>query len=233
MLAVLDALDGEPLTIRELARRTGLPLATVHRVVVRLVEWGGAERVPGGVRPGLRLFELGQLVPQRARLRELALPFMGDLYAVTHEVVSLAILDGTDTVWVEQLSGRLAPPVPSRVGGRLPAHVTAAGKLLLAFAPDALEALCTAGLPRHGPGTITEPERLRTEIAGIRERGIAFNREESSRGVLGVAAPVTDRDGTVLAALALAVERRSRSTPEAMVPALRTAALSLGRAVRS
>ena len=81
------------------------PLATVHRVVVRLVEWGGLERVPGGVRPGLRLFELGQLVPQRARLSELALPFMGDLYAVTHEVVSLAILDGTDTVWVEQLVG--------------------------------------------------------------------------------------------------------------------------------
>ena len=233
MLAVLDALEVEPLTIRELARRTELPLATVHRVVVRLLEWGGLERVPGGVRPGLRLFELGQLVPQRARLRELALPFMGDLYAATHEVVSLAVLDGTDTVWVEQLAGRLAPPVPSRVGGRLPAHVTAAGKLLLAFAPDAAEALCAAGLPRHGPGTITEPERLRAELAGIRERGIAFNREESRRGVLGVAAPVVDRDGTVLAALALAVERRSRSTPEAMVPALRTAALSLGRAASS
>ena len=60
MLAVLDALDTDPLTIRELARRTELPLATVHRAVARLLEWGGLERVPGGVRPGLRLFELGQ-----------------------------------------------------------------------------------------------------------------------------------------------------------------------------
>jgi DNA-binding IclR family transcriptional regulator len=230
MLAVLDALDVEPRTIRELAARTGLSLATVHRIVVRLVEWGALERVAGGVQPGLRLFELGQLAPARGNLREIALPFMGDLYAATHEVVSLAVLDGTDTVWLEQLSGRLAPPVPSRVGGRLPAHVTAAGKALLAFAPETVEALCARGLERHGPGTITDPERLRAELAGVRERGIAINREESRAGVLGVAAPVW-RDGAVVAALALAVARRSRSSPEAMAPAVRTAALSLGRAL--
>ncbi|HEY6888482.1 MAG TPA: IclR family transcriptional regulator [Solirubrobacter sp.] len=230
MLAVLDALDVEPRTIRALAERTGLSLATVHRIVARLIEWGALERVPGGVQPGLRLFELGQLVPARGNLREIALPFMGDLYAATHEVVSLAVLDGTDTVWLEQLSGRLAPPVPSRVGGRLPAHVTAAGKALLAFAPHTVETLYARGLDRHGPGTITDPERLREELAGVRERGIAINREESRRGVVGVAAPVIS-DGTVVAALALAVARRSRSSPEAMTPAVRTAALSLGRAL--
>jgi IclR family transcriptional regulator, acetate operon repressor len=229
MLAVLDALEPDPSTIRELARRTELPLASVHRIVVRLIAWGALERVPGGVRPGLRLFELGQLVPAREGLREIALPFMGDLYAATHEVVSLAVLDGTDTVWIEQLAGRLAPPVPSRVGGRLPAHVTAAGKVLLAHAPHVVD---TLRLERHGPGTITDPSRLRVELAEVRERGIAINREESRRGVLGVAAPVVARDGTVVAALALAVARRSRSSPEAMAPAVRTAALALGRALR-
>ena len=228
MLAVLDALEVEPLTIRELARRTDLSLASVHRIVVRLVAWGALERVVGGVRPGLRLFELGQLVPARDGLREIALPFMGDLYAATHEVVSLAVLDGTDTVWLEQLSGRLAPPVPSRVGGRLPAHVTAAGKVLLAHAGDVVD---TLRLERHGPGTITDPDLLRAELRAVRERGIAINREESRRGVLGVAAPVVTRDGVVVAALALAVARRSRSSPEAMAPAVRTAALSLGRAL--
>ena len=120
------------------------------------------------------------MLPQRARLAEAALPFMSDLYAATHEVVALAVLDGTDTVWLEQLSGRLAPPVPSRVGGRLPAHVTAAGKALLAFAPEVVDALCARGLERHGPGTITDPEALRVALAEIRERGVAINREESS-----------------------------------------------------
>lgn len=232
MLAVLDALDERPVTLRELARRTGLPLTTVHRAVAPLIEWGGLERVPGGLQPGLRLFELGQLVPQRTRLRDLALPYLGDLYAATHEVVSLAVLDGTETVWIEQLEGRLAPPVPSRIGGRLPAHVTAAGKVLLAWAPAAVDALCAAGLDRHGPGTITEPKRLRAELATITERGVAINREESRGGVLGVAAPVFGRGDVPVAALALAVARRSRSSPEAMAPAVRTAALALSRAVR-
>jgi DNA-binding IclR family transcriptional regulator len=231
MLAVLDALDGDPVTLRELARRTGLPLSTVHRAVGPLLAWGGVERVRGGIRPGLRLFELGQLVPQRVQLRELALPHMGDLYAATHEVVALAVLDGTETVWIEQLAGRLAPPVPSRVGGRLPAHVTAAGKVLLAAAPAAVDALCAAGLERHGPGTITDPRRLRAELATIAERRIAINREESRKGVLGVAAPVLGRGGVPVAALALAVARRSRSGPEAMAPAVRTAALALSRAL--
>ena len=231
MLAVLDALDGEPVTLRELARRTGLALTTVHRAVVPLLEWGGVQREAGGLRLGLRLFELGQLVPQRTQLRELALPYMGDLYAATHEVVSLAVLDRTETVYIEQLSGRLAPPVPSRVGGRLPAHVTAAGKALLAFAPTAVDALCAEGLVRHGPGTIIEPERLRADLASIVERGVAINHEESRQGVLGVAAPVFGADGVPVAALALAVARRSRSSPEAMAPAVRTAALALGRAV--
>jgi DNA-binding IclR family transcriptional regulator len=229
MLAVLDALEREPLTIRELARRTGLSVSSVHRVVMRLHTWGGLERTEGGVRAGLRLFELGQLVPARAELRELALPFMTDLYAATHEVVSLAVLDGSDTVWLEQLSGRLAPQVPSRVGGRLPAHVTAAGKVLLAAADDVVEALV---LDRHGPGTITDAGALRRELAEIRARGFAINREESTVGVLGVAAPVVGADGRVIAALALAVARRSRFSPEAMAPAVRTAALSLGRVLQ-
>jgi IclR family transcriptional regulator, acetate operon repressor len=233
MLAILDVLDGEPLTLRELARRTGLPLTTVHRATAHLLEWGGLERVAGGVRPGLRLFELGQLVPQRARLREVAQPYMGDLYEATHEVVSLAVLDGTETVWIEQLAGRLAPPVPSRVGGRLPAHVTAAGKALLAHAPEAVDALCAGGLSRHGPGTITDEGVLREALAQVRERGIAINREESRAGVLGVAAPVfAGRDAPPVAALAVAVARRSRSSPEAMAPAVRVAAASLSRALR-
>jgi DNA-binding IclR family transcriptional regulator len=109
----------------------------------------------------------------------------------------------------------------------LPAHVTAAGKVLLAYGPDIVDSL---SLDRHGPGTITDPAALRAELAGVRERGIAVNREESRAGVLGVAAPVW-RDGAVVAALALAVARRSRSSPETMTPAVRIAALSLGRAL--
>jgi DNA-binding IclR family transcriptional regulator len=80
---------------------------------------------------------------------------------------------------------------------------------------------------RYGPGTLTDPARLRAELAAVAEQGFAINREESRAGVLGVAAPVAGG----AAALALAVDRRSRSSPEAMAPAVRTAALALSRAL--
>src|SRR4051812_20128199 len=112
-LALVDvvAAAGEPIGVRELARRSGVPRSTVSRLTAALVDWGGLERDGGGrLRPGLRLFELGQRVPRQRSLRDAALPAMQDLLTATGEVVHLAVLDGADTVCIEQLAGRLAPP---------------------------------------------------------------------------------------------------------------------------
>ncbi|GAA4854200.1 IclR family transcriptional regulator [Pseudonocardia benzenivorans] len=233
-LTVLTAfrLGDDELSLAEIVRRTGIAKATVHRLVSELAEWQVVERSPGGgVRLGMRLFELGQLVPRQLGLREAAVPFLADLFEATHETIHLATPDGTEVVYVQKLEGRSGPRVPSRVGGRMPMHCTGVGKAILAFAPpELLDDVLRAGLTRRAPRTIIAPGLLHAELARIRERGVAYEREESGVGVTCVAAPVLDADGRALAALSI-TGWVNRFDAERLAPAVRTAALGLTRAL--
>ena len=138
LLAVLDAFTRErpALTLSDIARDVGVPLSTAHRLVAELCAWGGVERDEDGrYRVGLRVWELGALAPRGLGLREAALPFMEDLYEVTHENVQLAVCDGTDLVFDEHIAGRSAVGVITRVGGHFTLPPTGVGLVVLAHAP--------------------------------------------------------------------------------------------------
>jgi DNA-binding IclR family transcriptional regulator len=139
VVTLLDAFTPSTpeLSLGELARTTGLPVSTTYRLVSELVAWGGLERAEGGTgyRIGVRLWEIGALAPRSATLREVALPFLQDLYQATLENVHLAVLDGREALYVDTIAGRGAVPVRSRRGGRLPLHATGVGKVLLATLP--------------------------------------------------------------------------------------------------
>ena len=231
--AVLDAFEADTpeLGISELARRTGLAKSTAHRMAGELVRLGWLEQSGAKVRLGLRLFELGQLVPRQRTLREAALPFMEDLREATASNVHLAVLEGIEVVYVEILRVRDSQPLPSRVGGRMPAHATGVGKAILAFSPpDVLKARVEAGLVRRTAYTVIMPGALLRELATIRETGISFDRQESAMGVVCAAAPVFGADGRVLGSLSV-TGRAERLDTERMAPAVRTAALALSRAL--
>src|SRR5690606_17299437 len=137
VLAILEVFDQEHLvlTLSEISRRAGLSLSTTHRLVGELREWGALERSSDGrYAIGMRILELGSLEPQGLRLREIALPFLGDLQAATNANVHLAVRDGHDVVYVESLRARGGAPVLSRLGGRWPLHATGTGLVLLAHA---------------------------------------------------------------------------------------------------
>ena len=228
MLSAFRPGDDE-LTLAELHRRTGLAKPTVHRLLAELTGWDVVERTPTGIRLGMRLFELGQLVPRQRGLLEAAAPFLADLFEATHETVHLAVPDGTEVVYVQKLDGRRGPKVSSRVGGRMPAHCTGVGKALLAFGPpERLGTVLEAGLTRLTPRTIIAPGLLRTELAATRERGVALEREESAVGITCVAAPVFDADGTAIAAISI-TGWINRLDPDRLAPAVRTAALGVSR----
>jgi DNA-binding IclR family transcriptional regulator len=220
-------------TLSELARRTGLPLTTAHRLVGELEQWGGLERgADGQFRIGLRLVELAALCPRGVGLRDIALPYMQDLYEATHQNVQLAVRDGTDGVYIERIAGREAVAVRTRIGAHWPLHATGVGLVLLAFAPPAVqEAVLAAPLRRFTPYTIGEPAVLRRVLADVRRTGVSFSDRQIDEDAYSVGAPVYGPDGGCVAALSVVVGydapgRASWGT------AVRAAALGISRRLR-
>ena len=203
VLSVLEAFStGAPrLSLKQLAESTGLPQSTTYRLASELVAWGGLERVEGGgYQIGLRLWESVRWPwgkPARNRL-----PFMQDLYDATRENVHLAILDGTEALYIEKITGRGAARVVSRRGGRLPLHATGVGKVLLAYGPgDLLAEVMANGLTRYTAHTIVMPGHLRRALTKIRREGVAFANEEMSMGTVSVASPILASPAGAIAAL--------------------------------
>jgi DNA-binding IclR family transcriptional regulator len=229
MLAVFDA-DHTVLTLTEISRRAGLPLSTAHRLVGELTDWGALERGEDGrYRIGLRLWEVGALAPRSVGLREAAMPFLADLHEVTGENVQLAVLDGTEVVYVDRISGRGAVNVITRVGGRLPLHATGVGLVLLAHAPAALQERVLAGpLQRYTAKTVCTPAEVRRTLADVRRTGVAVSDGQIELVALSVAAPVRGPRGDVVAALSVVVPSAG-SDARAYVPVVRAAARGVSR----
>jgi DNA-binding IclR family transcriptional regulator len=232
VLSVLDVFTDQrrSLTLSEISRRSGIPLATTHRLVGELVSWGALERDDSGrYQIGLHLWEVGALAPRGLGLRQAAMPYLEDLYEATHQHVQLAVLDGLEVVYVERLSARDAVGVRSRVGGRWPAHTTGVGLVLLAFADEALQRrYLTQPLVRFTPKTIADQRLLRGTLADVRRRGYAISDGQVTLDALSVAAPVRDREGTVVAALSVVVPA-SYPQPLGLVPAVVAAARGISR----
>lgn len=190
--AILGAFDtGEPvLPLADLSTRSGLPKSTVHRLAEQLVELGWLERSTSGYRVGLRLFEVGGLADRRTRLVERAVPHLHDLATASRCGVHLGILEDTEVVYLVKLPIR-GLALPTRDGGRMPAHCTGLGKAMLAYAnEEQVERVLAAGLVRRTATTIVDEAALRAELEEVRARGIAYDREEGCTGVACVAAPI-------------------------------------------
>ncbi|MFC7648860.1 IclR family transcriptional regulator [Streptosporangium lutulentum] len=232
VMAILGAfLPGDVrLTLTEICRRAELPLATGHRLVGELADGGFVERLPDGTyRVGMRLWQIGSQAAEPRELRELALPYMEDLYAATGENVQLAVLRDDRALYVERLRGPRSVPILSRVAGELPLHATGVGKVLLAFAaPETVDRVLARELTVHAPNTVVDPVRLRAELEEIRRTGVACTQEEMSMGTCSVAVPVRRGADEVVAALSL-VTWRHNADPRRLAPAVLTAASALSR----
>ena len=231
-LALVAAFDEEHrrLTLTELAERAGLPVATAHRLVAELVEWGALTRTGSGdYVVGRRLWDIGLLAPLQAGLVELASPYLHDLYGATRATVHLAVRDDVEVLYLDRLRGSTSVPVVSTIGSRLPMHATGVGKVLLAHAPLDVQQRVLADLPRITPYTVTQPGRLRRQLAQALRDDHATTTEEMSLGACSVAVPVR-RGGEVVAALGLVVPSLKRDRPR-LVAALQVAARGVGRAL--
>jgi DNA-binding IclR family transcriptional regulator len=233
LLAVLAAFDDRhrALTLTELADRAGLPLSTTHRLVAELIAWGGVvRRDDSRYAVGRRMWDLGLLAPVQTGLRQVASPFLHDVYAATLATVHLAVRDGHEVLYLERLAGRSSVPIVSTVGTRLPLHCTGVGKVLLAFSPERVQrAVLTAPLRRVTRHTVTSPGRLADQLARTRADGYASTVEEMSLGACSVAVPVR-REDRVVAAVGVVVPSLRRDRPR-LVAALQVAARGIERSL--
>ncbi len=200
---VLDAFDGPGrLTLAQIVRRTGLPRSSAHRMLERLVQLRWLRRSGRDYELGMRLVELGSLAVHQDRVHRAAMPVLHELHRATGLVVHLAVLDGSDVVYLEKVGDRMMAAIPTRVGGRHPAHCTAVGKAILAESgDDVLTPLNVDLLPRKTKYSISTTSQLRTELnkvrrarRGVRPRRVAgrlrlrrrLDRHSGRRGRRGV-----------------------------------------------
>ena len=203
---VLDAFDGPGrLTLAQVVRRTGLPRSSAHRMLERLVQLRWLRRSGRDYELGMRLVELGSLAVHQDRLVRAAAPLLGELHRATGLVVHLAILDGPDVVYLDKIGAPMSAGragLPTRVGGRQPAHCTAVGKAILAYCDQDAEVDLRVRKTKY---SISSSSQLAVELAKVRAHGVAFEREESLLGFGCVAAPIGNPGEAMEAVAAVSV----------------------------
>jgi IclR family pca regulon transcriptional regulator len=209
------------LGIADIADELGMSRSTTHRYVITLVALGYLEQgASRKYRLGLRVTDLGMSALNSTGLREHAHPYLEELRQRTSYTASLAVLEGTDILYVDRARsfrrGQSRIDLDLHPGSRLPAYCTAMGKLLLANMPDAeqRELLASIKLSKHGPNTITTKKALREELEHVAEAGFAVNDEELAPGLYAIAAPVRNEARDVVAAVNLAAHSSMISLEE-------------------
>ncbi|MBC8118254.1 MAG: IclR family transcriptional regulator [Burkholderiaceae bacterium] len=210
LMSLFDALSAhsDPVSLKELARSTGLHPSTAHRILNDLVVGRYVDRAetPGTYRLGMRLLELGNLVKARLSVREAALEPMRELHKRTGQTVNLSVRQGDEIVYVDRsYSERSGMQVVRAIGGRAPLHLTSSGKLFLALDdPRLIRAYATrTGLAGHTRNSLTDISKLERELSMVRTRGYARDNEELEVGVRCIAAGIRDDSGRLVAGLSV------------------------------
>jgi DNA-binding IclR family transcriptional regulator len=197
-LDVLCAFSAEKpdLSVTELSKHLGVHKSTVSRLLTTMEGAGFVRKTPhnGHYMLGPRLLEMASLVLSRIDVRAIARPRLEELSQVSQETVNLAVWDRDEAVNVDQIASPQPILYMGWIGRRTPAHASSTGKALLAFqAPEAIERVLSRPLTSYTKATITDPTRLRQEMAWIRECGYAIAEDEFQEGVTAVAAPILAR----------------------------------------
>lgn len=223
---ILDAFNYQErpvLTLSQLARRSGLPKSTVHRVLGMLLAVGAVERHDSGYRVGWRLFSLST-ASQECLLLRVAMPYLLDLHRETSLPMFVARRYGRNVGYLQQLVRK--ERVPAMAGNLVPARDTAEGRTLLAFGTEAEIAAALTGPPRLPP---EEADRLRNRLRPIRASRIAMEEKSLVRGYGCTVAPVMVDGGAVLA-VSIAHPPAPEDSRQFVEP-LRSIAANIARAV--
>ncbi|GAA1874592.1 IclR family transcriptional regulator [Pseudonocardia ailaonensis] len=220
--------------LSELAERTGLAVATIHRLVRTLVDLGYLRQLPSRrYTLGPKLVGLGETAARQ--FGQWAQPVLAELVAQIGETANLAVRDGDQAVYVAQVPSPHAMRMFTEIGRRVPVHCTGVGKALLAALPAEESAAIVArtGLPAVTSTTITDPGLFAAELAAGRERGYVLDEGEQEPGVRCVAAPVTGPHGSAAVSVSGPRSRMDDATVARVAPLVVAAGKRLGALLAS
>ena len=198
--AVVEALAEERST-SGIARLTGLPSSTVHRILQDLLAVGWArEDGSRGYLLGARLLALAGRATDQASLVRVAHPTLVELSHLTGNAVHFAVRSGDEAVYIDKIEGSRAYQMRSRVGLSIPLHCTAIGKAVLAGLPDdeVRAVLERAGMPSRTPHTLTSVQDMLRHLEMVRQRGYSLDDEENELTIRCVGAAVRGHTGAVI-----------------------------------
>ena len=235
LLEVLAGADG--MTLTALAHASGLAASTVHRLLATLAAHGfvAVDEQDQTWTVGVEAFRVGQAFNRRFEVATMGRPVMRELMEATGETANIGIFEGGEVVFISQVESHEPIRAFFRAGERRHAHASGIGKALLAEMPrDRVDRIVRdKGLPRFTDATLTEPERLLTDLAAIRDRGWSLDDEERSRGMRCIAAPIFDENGEAIAGLSISgpSDRMERDRVDRLGPVVRRAADAITRAI--
>jgi len=195
-------------SLTELSQKAGFNLSTTYRILSALKSRGYVEQNPETLKYKLtfKFFEIGNIVIRHLNLREEAVPILKDLTDKTGETSYLVILDKDEALCLERIdSHHYIKVLFLEVGGKMPLHIGAAPKVLLAhLSEEEVDRIIESkGLPAWTKRTITDPNVLKKELKKIQEQGYALSFEDVTEGAAALGCPVRNWKGEVIAAISI------------------------------
>jgi len=209
----LLSIQQEGLGVTDIGARLSLHKSTVHRLLASLGSRGYIEKdnVRSLYRLGLKVVEISSLRLNHLELKTEAVPILRHLAELTDQPVHLAILSGTDAVYIEKIDPQTSLRLYSQIGRRIPVYCSALGKSLVSDFSDAEidKVIAATEFRKYTPKTLTDPEAMRLSVHETKRRGWSVDDEEHEVGIRCVAAPIRDYTGTIIAALSTAGDIRT------------------------
>jgi IclR family pca regulon transcriptional regulator len=233
-LAVIEAFDAEHarLTASEAGQRCGMTRTAARRYLLTLAHLGYVSHDGKHFWLTPRVLRLGQAYIDSARLPRTVQPYLQRITAGTGEIAYVAVLDGGEVIYIARSGTHRHLHTGYGLGTRVQAQVTAAGMAILALQdPVATEAwLQPRELRAHTSHTIASKDRLRQELARVREQGWALSEQQLELNYRGIAVPLFDRFGGLVGALNISMPMNHESSEDAVgrvLPVLQETARAL------
>lgn len=206
LLAIIEELqEREGATVTELSDAVDIAKGTAHAHLATLQEKGYVRNEDGEYHLGLRFLNLGIFTRNQQEIFKYSKPVVDEIAEQTGEKAGVIMEENGKAVYLHKGAGERSVRTVMEAGDRRDLHCLAAGKAILAFLPKNRrdEIITNSELERYTENTLTDPEALVSELEGIRERGVAYNLQESIRGLNAIGAPIRGEDDVVHGAISI------------------------------